>query len=161
MHQREQLVLWNHCGEHFNRYYRLGVAYTLADTSANENVQEACDRLYIHPWKFVGFPAAHLPGQWLTLAIDSVCVAGIVRLPFLAELKLYDVTCEFLFSICVSGRSLLTSPCRDYCQCRYLDKRRMQHRHCVSMSASHGTTSQTHSISAKECQFTLLGPVLF
>lgn len=140
MHQREQFVLWNHCGEHCNRYYRFGFTYTLAYTSPNETVQEAGNSWYIHPWKFVGDPAARLTDQWLTSMVDSVCVAGIVRLPFLAELKLYDVTCELLLSTCVSARSLLTPQCRDYCQCRYLDKCRMQHRHCFSMSASHGTT---------------------
>ena len=80
----------------------------MADTSANENVQEAGNRWYIHPWKFVRVSTAYIAGQRLTLTSNSVCVAGIVRLPFLAELKLYDVTCELLFSICAFARSLLT-----------------------------------------------------
>ena len=100
MHQREQPVLWNNRGKHRNRYYRPGFTNTLADTSANESVQEVGNRWYIHPWKFVRVPTAYITVQWLTSTANSVCVAGIVRLPFLAELKLYDVTCELIFSKC-------------------------------------------------------------
>ena len=57
LHQREQLVLWNHCGEHCNRYYGSGFTYPLAYTSANETVQKAGNRWHIHPWKLVGSPA--------------------------------------------------------------------------------------------------------